>query len=135
MKRSEPLLPKGKSGSNRLYGPIAQLGERSVRIREVKGSNPSRSTNFPHRFVRCGVCFSLNSQNCASFVLIGQGCVYGTLRHNAHSFVRGFVHNDNSPIRNTQPPNGGLFRCLFAPIQSTPPCKRMTFKLFKFIQR
>ena len=26
------------------YGPIAQLGERSVRIREVKGSNPSRST-------------------------------------------------------------------------------------------
>ena len=25
------------------YGPIAQLGERSVRIREVKGSNPSRS--------------------------------------------------------------------------------------------
>ena len=37
------------------YGPIAQLGERSVRIREVKGSNPSRSTNLPHRFVRCGV--------------------------------------------------------------------------------
>ena len=32
------------------YGPIAQLGERSVRIREVKGSNPSRSTNLPHRF-------------------------------------------------------------------------------------
>ena len=26
------------------YGPIAQLGERSIRIREVKGSNPSRST-------------------------------------------------------------------------------------------
>ena len=26
------------------------LGERSVRIREVKGSNPSRSTNLPHRF-------------------------------------------------------------------------------------
>ena len=25
------------------YGPVAQLGERSVRIREVKGSNPSRS--------------------------------------------------------------------------------------------
>ena len=32
------------------HGPIAQLGERSVRIREVKGSNPSRSTNLPHRF-------------------------------------------------------------------------------------
>ena len=26
------------------------LGERSARIREVKGSNPSRSTNLPHRF-------------------------------------------------------------------------------------
>ncbi len=26
------------------YGPIAQLGERSVRIREVVGSNPIRST-------------------------------------------------------------------------------------------
>ena len=34
------------------------LGERSVRIREVKGSNPSRSTNLPHRFVRCGVFMS-----------------------------------------------------------------------------
>ena len=39
------------------YGPIAQLGERSVRIREVKGSNPSRSTNLPHRFIRCGVFY------------------------------------------------------------------------------
>ena len=34
------------------------LGERSVRIREVKGSNPSRSTNLPHRFVRCGVFYA-----------------------------------------------------------------------------
>ena len=34
------------------YGPIAQLGERSVRIREVKGSN------LPHRFVRCGVFYA-----------------------------------------------------------------------------
>ena len=43
------------------YGPIAQLGERSVRIREVKGSNPSRSTNLPHRFVRCGVFLCLKN--------------------------------------------------------------------------
>ena len=34
-----------------------RMGERSVRIREVKGSNPSRSTNLPHRFVRCGVFY------------------------------------------------------------------------------
>ena len=40
------------------YGPVAQLGERSVRIREVKGSNPSRSTTKPQdqmilRLFRC----------------------------------------------------------------------------------
>ena len=28
------------------HGPVAQLGERCVRIAEVKGSNPSRSTMF-----------------------------------------------------------------------------------------
>ena len=28
------------------YGLVAQLGERSVRIREVEGSNPFRSTNL-----------------------------------------------------------------------------------------
>ena len=28
------------------YGPVAQLGERSVRIREVVGSNPFRSTRW-----------------------------------------------------------------------------------------
>ena len=31
------------------FGPVAQLGERSVRIREVKGSNPSRSTTLGRR--------------------------------------------------------------------------------------
>ena len=33
------------------YGLVAQLGERSVRIREVEGSIPFESTNLPHRFV------------------------------------------------------------------------------------
>ena len=28
-----------------VFGIVAQLGERSVRIREVEGSNPFRSTN------------------------------------------------------------------------------------------
>ena len=27
------------------YGPVAQLGERTVRIRKVVGSNPFRSTS------------------------------------------------------------------------------------------
>ncbi len=31
-------------GTRANYGPIAQLGERSVRIREVEGSNPFGST-------------------------------------------------------------------------------------------
>ena len=47
------------------YGPIAQLGERSVRIREVEGSNPFGSTSgklpLPRRAphfcgVRCFLC-------------------------------------------------------------------------------
>ena len=29
---------------NHVYGGVAQLGERTVRIRKVKGSNPSVST-------------------------------------------------------------------------------------------
>ena len=29
-----------------LFGPVAQLGERTVRIRKVVGSNPFRSTNL-----------------------------------------------------------------------------------------
>ena len=33
-----------KTRKKRRYGPIAQLGERSVRIREVEGSNPFGST-------------------------------------------------------------------------------------------
>ena len=33
----------------RAHGPVAQLGERSVRIREVKGSSPSRSTTLRRR--------------------------------------------------------------------------------------
>ena len=28
-----------------IFGPVAQLGERTVRIRKVVGSNPFRSTN------------------------------------------------------------------------------------------
>ena len=36
---------------NKPCGGVAQLGERSVRIREVKGSNPSGSTINPHRVV------------------------------------------------------------------------------------
>ena len=30
--------------NNRAFGGVAQLGERTVRIRKVKGSNPSVST-------------------------------------------------------------------------------------------
>ena len=46
------------------YGPVAQLGERSVRIREVEGSSPFRSTRwtlhehlllFQRRLCRVGV--------------------------------------------------------------------------------
>ena len=39
------------------YGPVAQLGERSVRIREVKGSNPSRSTKSPRTLYRLRLFF------------------------------------------------------------------------------
>ncbi len=43
------------------HGPVAQLGERSVRIREVEGSNPFRSTTSSeqasHRLFRLFYCF------------------------------------------------------------------------------
>ena len=44
-----PLYKNRKGGYNskatREYGPVAQLGERSVRIREVEGSSPFGSTS------------------------------------------------------------------------------------------
>ena len=42
-----------------IYGPVAQLGERSVRIREVEGSNPFGSTN--EKTTTNVVVFSLGS--------------------------------------------------------------------------
>ena len=38
-------------------GPVAQLGERSVRIRKVMGSNPTGSTKNKVRAVRHGLCY------------------------------------------------------------------------------
>ena len=43
---------------NKPCGGVAQLGERSVRIREVKGSNPSRSTMFTQKFFVQGIATS-----------------------------------------------------------------------------
>ena len=116
------------------YGPVAQLGERSVRIREVKGSNPSRSTIRRIVFGRCGVSFCLSLQNRASFVLTAQNRVCSIFRHNAYGFTCCFVKNDNSPIRSTQPPNGCLFKVRFPPTRSTHR-ERMTLKFFKLLQR
>ena len=39
------------------YGGVAQLGERTVRIRKVKGSNPSVSTKSGIRFTDAGFFF------------------------------------------------------------------------------
>ena len=44
IEKLENLLFVAKTCKKRRYGPIAQLGERSVRIREVEGSNPFGST-------------------------------------------------------------------------------------------
>ena len=44
------------------YGPVAQLGERSVRIREVKGSNPSRSTRKGREIIDFTTFFSTNKR-------------------------------------------------------------------------
>ena len=44
IEKLENLLFVAKPRKKPQYGPIAQLGERSVRIREVEGSNPFGST-------------------------------------------------------------------------------------------
>ena len=36
-----------------IFGPVAQLGERTVRIRKVVGSNPFRSTKKKSTAKRC----------------------------------------------------------------------------------
>ena len=46
IEKLENLLFVSKTCKKRRYGPIAQLGERSVRIREVEGSNPFESTRL-----------------------------------------------------------------------------------------
>ena len=45
------------------YGPIAQLGERSVRIRKVEGSNPLRVHKTPYRVKRYGVLWTRRESN------------------------------------------------------------------------
>ena len=40
------IEPAVRHGPGTSYGGVAQLGERTVRIRKVKGSNPSVSTNL-----------------------------------------------------------------------------------------
>ena len=40
------IEPAVRHGPGTSYGGVAQLGERTVRIRKVKGSNPSVSTNY-----------------------------------------------------------------------------------------
>ena len=116
------------------YGLIAQLGERSVRIRKVEGSTPLRVHKTPYCVKRYGVSFCRSLQNRASFVLTAQSDVCRTFRHNVHSFTRSFVKNDDSPIRSTQPPNGCLFKVRFPPTRSTHR-ERMTLKFFKLLQR
>lgn len=62
-----------------LFGPVAQLGERTVRIRKVVGSNPFRSTkmNDPTQFEQvdetCGlsrVILCLKSLDVTAFLRI-----------------------------------------------------------------
>ena len=43
------------------YGLVAQLGERSVRIREVEGSNPFRSTILRKITAKLAVIFRLTT--------------------------------------------------------------------------
>ena len=44
-----------------IYGLVAQLGERSVRIREVEGSNPFRSTILRKITANLAVIFLLTT--------------------------------------------------------------------------
>ena len=53
---SKSVMPLARKSF--IFGPVAQLGERSVRIREVESSSLFRSTTNKHTFVyRTKVCF------------------------------------------------------------------------------
>ena len=57
-----------RTSDDRRNGPVAQLGERSVRIREVKGSNPSRSTRTEIAAVKTAAVFLLTRKPQAMLV-------------------------------------------------------------------
>lgn len=63
------------------FGPVAQLGERSVRIREVKGSNPSRSTTKTACRKQAVFCL------CKVFMQLRKGVIHGNRRHSGHSEI------------------------------------------------
>ena len=51
--------PRWETGM--IFGPVAQLGERTVRIRKVVGSNPFRSTILRKITAKLAVIFRLTT--------------------------------------------------------------------------
>ena len=99
----------------RSHGPVAQLGERSVRIREVKGSNPSRSTTSSRTLYRSRRLFILKAI--------------------AYSFRRSSFPNRTrcAGLRfgfGCRPETGGIYTV--AMLQKSRMCKRSGFYLFLF---
>ena len=58
-----------------VFGGVAQLGERTVRIRKVKGSNPSVSTTGPRTKVLGPFAFA------KVLVFLGFSAFFGVLKH------------------------------------------------------
>ena len=129
------------------HGPVAQLGERSVRIREVEGSNPFRSTTSSeqasHRLFRLFLfpCYKVESALVSLFLLSPKSFAFANLFGGPRFFKLHIACSDffysflksRQCARSTAPPLPKKL-CLRKPFRRSPvfQASHRLFRLFLF---